>query len=424
MIRDHPIVKTRKLLTDSVIRAAKPGPKPYKLSDSGRLYLLVSTAGKKYWKLNYRLDHRDCTYAIGEYPHVGLQEARELRDAARKLISDGVHPEEHKKEAIRLRRLAEADTFWGVAEEWMAHKSPGWSPYYAKQVKTYLERYVRDGELGALPVSKVVALDVVRLIRGVASRATKSGAERKSVGAPSIAINLRQWCSSVFRYAVLTGRLGTNPIADLQTKDLVIRPPVKNNRPLSPEEIRGLLAKLKEYKGARSVAIATELLLLTFVRTGELRAATWGEFSLSDAVWTIPAARMKVKGVGDHVVPLSLQVIALLRELASFRGCNKTGWLFPNTRQADSCMSATTINRALERMGLNGEGSIGFSAHGFRGTASTLLNEMGFRYSVIESQLAHRDRNQVAATYNKAQYIPERIRMMQKWADYIDTLRF
>ena len=419
---------TSKILTDSAVKAAKPKEKPYKLSDTGRLYLLVSTAGSKYWKWNYRLDEKDCTYTLGEYPDVGLQKARELRDAARKIVAEGIHPADHKKERIRQRKLEAATTFWGVTEEWINFKKPLWSPYYLKQVENFMGRYVRDGELGSIPIGKITSADIVSLVRGVAQRKATVGDERKSGGAPSVAINLRQWCSAVFRFAIVSGKLAVNPIGEIQLKDVVTRPRVKNNRPLKPEEIRDLLKVLKEYKfGTRAVRIAVELLLLTFVRTGELRMATWDEFDLKAGLWTIPAIRMKVKDAGDHVVPLSRQVIALLRELLQMRGQHQTkqkpDWVFPNFRRPEACMSATTVNRALERMGFNGKDSIGFAAHGFRGTASTLLNEQGLRHKVIEFQLAHKEKNKVAGAYNKAEYLDERIAMMQLWADYIDTLR-
>lgn len=420
-------MKTGKLLTDSQVKAAKPQGKPYKLSDSHRLYLLVSAKGAKYWKWNYRLDGKDCTYSLGEYPEVGIQKARELRDAARKLVTEGVHPLDHKKELIRLRKQEAAATFWSVAQDWIAFKRPSWSPYYAKQVDTYMGRYVRDSELGSIPVAKVTTADIVEMVRAVAARSSKGVSERKATGAPTIAINLRQWCSAVFRFAIVAGKLQNNPIGDLQLQDVVIRPKVKNNRPLRPDELRQLLCALDGYKqGTRSVRIAIELLLLTFVRTGELRMATWGEFSLDEGLWTIPSVRMKVKDAGDHVVPLSKQAVRLLRELreiSTFTTSNSSSLLFQNQRRSDSCMSATTINRALERMGFNGKDTIGFAAHGFRGTASTLLNERGFRHKVIEFQLAHKEKNKVAGAYNKAEYLDERVSMMQQWADYVDTLR-
>jgi integrase len=420
-------MKTGKILTDSVVKAAKARDKPYKLSDSGRLYLLVTTAGAKYWKWNYRLDDKDSTYTLGEYPDVGLHKARELRDAAKKLVAEGIHPLDHKKEVLRKRKLETATTLWGITEEWIAFRKPAWSPYYATQVETYMGRYVRDGEIGSRPIRKVTSSDIVTLVRSIATRAKKGDAERKGSGAPTIAINIRQWCSAVFRFAIVSGKLDVDPTASIQLKDVVTRPKVKNNKALKPDEIRTLLSAVSQYRGGRSVCIAIELLLLTFVRTGELRKATWDEFSLDTSIWTIPAARMKVKDAGDHVVPLSKQVVLLLRELKENQGHYlrkpTQDWLFPNTRRPDDCMSATTVNRALERMGLNGKDSMGFAAHGFRGTASTLLNEQGFRHKVIEFQLAHKEKNKVASAYNKAEYLEERISMMQRWSDYIDTLR-
>lgn len=420
---------TGKILTDSVVRAAKPKDKPYKLSDTGRLYLLVTTAGSKYWKWNYRLDGKDCTYTIGEYRDVGLHKARQLRNEVAKLVDEGIHPLEHEKEIQRQRKVDAAATFWGVTEEWIALKKPTWSPATLKQVESFMGRYIRDGDLGSRPIKKITKSDIVGLVRGVAQRTSKLKEERKADGSPIIAKNLWQWCSAVIRNAVLTGYIEISPVYGLKPSEVVTNlPSTKNNRALSRDEIRDLHKALKEYQhGTRAVRIAIELLMLTFVRTGELRMATWGEFSLDTGLWTIPAARMKVKKAGDHLVPLSRQAIELLRELKKINGTPveipKNEWLFPNSRRPDDCMSATTINRSLERMGFNGKGTIGFAAHGFRGTASTQLNEQRFRHKAIELQLAHKEKNKVAGAYNKAEYLEERIAMMQHWADYIDTLR-
>ena len=419
-------MKAAKVLTDTAIKAAKSEDKPYKLYDMRRLYLLVSVAGSKCWKWNYRLDGKDCTFTIGEYPGVGLAKARSIRDEAKKLVDQGIHPLDHKR-TLRLRQKNEAaTTFWGVAKEWIEIKTPSWSPYYAKQVESFMGRYVGDADIGQRSIGSIDARDIYGLVRGVAQRTSKSKDERKSSGAPTLAINLRQWCSAVFRHAIVSGRAKTNPVADLKAGDVIVRPPVKNNRALSPAEISNLLAALCRYRGTRSTRIAVELLLLTFVRTGELRMATWGEFDLKKAIWTIPARRMKIKANGDHVVPLSRQAALLLeelREVNSYPANDRNQLLFPNRVKLDTCISATTINRALEYMKLNGKGTIGFSAHGFRGTASTLLHEMGFRPEVIEVQLAHKESNSVKAAYNKALYLNDRVSMMQKWADYIDTLR-
>jgi integrase len=260
---------------------------------------------------------------------------------------------------------------------------------------------------GALPISQVTAAHILAVMKSAESR-----------GAETIAILIRQWCSQIFRYAVSNLRAESDPAAAL--RGAVIRPKVKHNKSLSKQELAGVLAKLHVFSGERLTAIAMELLMLTFVRTVELRCADWAEFDLKAKLWTVPASRMKMKTA--HIVPLSKQVVALLAELNELTGGK--GWLFPNNRRAKACMSATTINRALERMGLAGKASdLGFSAHGFRGTASTLLHELDFRPEWIELQLAHAPRNKVAAIYNKAQYLNERAVMMQSWADYVDKLR-
>lgn len=426
---EEELKKPPKPLNDSFVKSVKPKDKPTKYGDFGRLYLLVSTAGSKYWKWNYRLDGKDCTYTIGEYPDVGLQKARWRRDEVARLVDQGIHPIDHDKEIRRQRKVDAAATFWGVTEQWIALKKPTWSPATLRQVETFMGRYVRDGELGSRPIKKITKADIVSLVRGVAQRSSKLKEERKADGSPVLAKNLWQWCSAVIRNAVLMGYIEFNPVYGLKPSEVVTNiPETKNNRALSPDEIRDLLKVLKEYQyGTRAVRIAIELLMLTFVRTGELRMATWGEFSLDTGFWTIPATRMKVKKTGDHLVPLSKQAIQLLRELKRINGTPlvkpKNDWLFPNARRPDDCMSATTINRSLERMGFNGKGTIGFAAHGFRGTASTQLNEQRFRHKVIEFQLAHKERNKVTGAYNKAEYLEERIQMMQQWADYIDTLK-
>lgn len=418
-------MKAAKTLTHSAILGAKPKDKPYKLSDTDRLYVLVSVAGKRYWKWNYRLDGKDCTYTIGTFPTVGLAEARERRMAAEKLVKQGIHPADHEEDQRLKAKAEKAATFWSVAEEWINANKIKWSPYYVTQVETFMQRYVRDTAFGKRPIRQITTGELYELVKGVAQRTERKGMERKATGAPTLAILIRQWCGAVFRLAIVSGRADRNPVADLKANDVIVRPKVKNNRALSVQELRDFLKALQGFTGQRTTGIAIELLMLTFVRTTELRAATWGEFDLENAVWTIPAERMKIKDAGDHVVPLASQAVALLKELRGVAGTPKSGplWLFPNYRRESDCMTATTINRALERMGFNGKGSIGFSGHGFRGTASTLLHETGYRPEVIEVQLAHQERNQVKAVYNKAKYLAERTTMMQQWADYIDSLK-
>lgn len=287
-----------------------------------------------------------------------------------------------------------------------------------------MHRYVRDKEIGARPIRQITTPEVYDLITGVATRPERKGMERRQT-APSLAILIRQWCSAVFRLAVISGRADRNPVADLKASDVIVKPKTKNNRALSTTELKSFLKALECFSGTRVTGIAIELLMLTFVRTKELIEATWDEFDLENMIWEIPASRMKIKDVGNHYVPLSPKVVGLLLELLKITGESKSGprYLFRNTRQDARCMSATTINRALERMGFNGKNTIGFSGHGFRGTASTHLHELREADDVIETQLAHREGNTTKLAYNKAKYLPDRVKLMHRWANYITELQ-
>lgn len=418
-------MKASKNLTHSTIQAAKAKDKPYKLSDSDRLYVLVTTKGKKYWKWNYRLDGKDSTYTFGTFPDIGLAEAREKRIDAEKKVKQGIHPADFDKDQILSSKLNKATTLWSVAEEWIENPTIKRSNYYLRQIRSCMQRYIRDMPIGNRPIKEVTTQEMYNLISSIAIRTKRTGLERKTTGAPQVAINMRTWCNAVFRLAKVSGRLTQNPIADLKISDIISKPTVKNNRALSKTELGKLLAALDEFTGRQKTKIAIELLMLTFVRTGELRCATWGEFDLENALWTIPSARMKIKTSGDHLVPLAPQTIALLKQLmkSTELPISNSSLLFPNERNHLEPMTPTTINRALERMNFNGKGTIGFSAHGFRGTASTMLHELGSRSDVIELQLAHQERNSVKAAYNKAQYLAERKELMERWANHIDTLR-
>ena len=257
--------------------------------------------------------------------------------------------------------------------------------------------------VGKLPIRSVSAAHLLEVLNRIEGR-----------GAATVALLVRQWSSAVFRYAVATLRADADPAAAL--KGAIQRPRVQHHKPLTREQIGEFSKALEQYGGYRTTVIALRLMLLTFVRTVELRKAEWHEFDLDRAEWRIPAERMKMRE--SHIVPLSAQAVELLRELNTHTGGRRL--LFPNLRKPNECMTATTLNRALERMGFNGKDSIGFSAHGFRATASTMLNEMGCRADVIERQLAHAERNKVRASYNQAEYLDERRQMMQAWADDID----
>ncbi len=391
-------------LTDAKIRNAKPGQKPIKLADGGGLHLEVRPTGSKLWRYRYRIAGRENVFAMGAYPELSLADARAEHAKAKGLVKQGVHPS-HNRQAERLAsEAANANTFEAIAREWINKKASDWSPYYRRQIERFMGADVFP-YVGRLPIRNVTAAHLLEILHRIEGR-----------GAESVALQVRQWTSAIFRYAVATLRAEADPASAL--KGAIHRPKVQHRKPLTRKEITQFLGALKSYGGYRATVIALRLMLLTFVRTVELRTASWSEFDLDRAEWIIPANRMKMRQ--PHYVPLSRQSVELLRELYTYTGGRE--YLFPNNRTPKTCMTATTLNRALERMGLNGKGSIGFSAHGFRATASTILNEMGFRSDVIERQLAHAERNKVRASYNQAEYLGERKAMMQNWADLIDEL--
>lgn len=385
-------------LTDVQIRTAKPDSKPQKLTDGNGLYLEVRPTGTKLWRYRYRIAGKENVYALGEYPTVGLAAAREARQDARKLVKQGIHPS-HARHRTKAARISEnADTFEAVAKEWMEKTMPSWTPYYQRQVVSMLEANVFP-HIGRLPIRTVTAAQLLQIVRVTGKRA------------PTVAILVRQWCSAIFRYGIATLRADNDPTAALRGS--IVRPRVEHRKPLGKADVRPFMKALDNYQGLAWTATAMRLLMLTFVRPVELRAAEWKEFDLEAAEWRIPAGRMKMRE--SHIVPLSAQATALLKEL---KAAATSHWLFPNVRRPSTFMSGTTLNRALERMGYGGK----FSSHGFRATASTMLNELGYNPDVIERQLAHAPRNKVRASYNRAEYLAERRKMMQGWADYLDGL--
>lgn len=395
-------------LTDIKIRNAKPrqdSKVPLRLADGHGLWLVVASSGAKYWQYRYRIAGKDNTYSFGDYPGIGLSDAREVRKWARGLVKQGIHPSHHRKVELAQTQAENANTFEAVAREWIAQRKGTWSGYYHGQVERAMKCDVFPA-IGSLPIRLVTAAHLLEILKRVEAR-----------GAETVALLIRQWCSAIFRYAVATLRAESDPASAL--KGSIHRPKVVHSKPLSREEIVQFLDALDEYGGYRPTVIALRLLLLTFVRTVELRCATWSEFDLDRAEWRIPGERMKMREM--HIVPLSRQAVVLLRELQTYSG--NQNQLFPNLRRTDACMTATTLNRALERMGFTGKNGIGFSAHGFRATASTMLNEFGYRSEIIERQLAHADRNKVRASYNQAQYMEERKKMMQEWADFLDEIK-
>ena len=391
------------MLTDTGIRNAKQRAKPYKLADGHGLYLEVRPTGAKLWRYRYRIAGKENLFALGEYPTLRLADARDERAAARELVKQGIHPSRQRRSERLVRHAENSNTFEAVAREWMASRGATWSASYAKKVNSFLANNLFP-HIGNLPLRSVTGAHLLKIIRLVEDRDAKS-----------VALLLRQWCSAIFRYGVSTLRADTDPAAAL--KGAIQRPRTKHARPLSPSEISDLATALQNYGGEPTTVIALRLLLLTFVRTKELREAPWAEFNLEGAEWRIPGPRMKMKE--PHIVPLSRQAVKLLRELHGHTGEGK--FLFPNRRNPSTFMSATTLNRALERMGFNGGQSIGFSSHGFRATASTILNEKGiFLSDAIERQLAHAERNKSRASYNQAEHLEERRKIMNRWANMVD----
>jgi integrase len=390
------------MLSDSVVRQAKPALRARKLFDSGGLYLLIALTGGKRWRLKYRFAGKERLLALGTYPDVGLKKARDKRDAARKLIADGIDPGAERKAAKAALRQREGGSFEAVAREWFKKFSAGWAPTHSTTVIKRLERDVFPW-LGTRPAGEIAAPDLLTVLRRVEAR-----------GALETAHRIHQVCGQVFRYAVATGRAQRDPSADLRGA----LPPVREKHHAAitePKQVGALLRAINEYKGSFVTRCALRLAPLVFVRPGELRKAEWREFDLDAATWRIPAARMKMRS--EHVVPLSLQAVEILRELKPLTGAWR--YVFPGARTAGRPMSENAITAALRRMDYTGKQMTG---HGFRTMASTLLNELGWSADAIERQLAHAERDGVRDAYNRAEYLAERKRMMQSWADYLDGL--
>lgn len=390
-------------LTDTAIKNAKPSAKPVKLSDEKGLFLLVAPAGGKWWRLKYRFESKEKLLSLGIYPEVSLKNARQRRDDARKLLANGVDPGSIKKAQKAAKTALAANSFEIVAREWFDKHAPNWKENHSSKIIRRLEVDLFPW-LGVCPVGEITAPDLLAAIRRIESRGALETAHRALAN-----------CGQVFRYAVATGRAQRDTAADLRGS----LPPVKEKHHASitdPKAIGELLRDIEGYQGAFITRCALRLAPLVFLRPGELRKAEWAEIDLDKAEWRIPAARMKMNAV--HIVPLSTQAVAILREIQPLTGEGK--YVFPGARTTTRPMSENAVLAALRRMDYATDEMTG---HGFRSMASTLLNEQGFNRDAIERQLAHAERDGVRAAYNYAEYMPERKRMMQQWADYLDTLK-
>ena len=392
------------LLTDVKLRQAKcpKGQSVLKLHDGEGLYLWVFPNGSKYWRMRYWIEGKEKLSALGVYPQVTLNQARSRRVKMQRQLADGLDPAVARKAEKHARMMAAEGSFEAVAKEWYGKHVHQWSASHTRDVQRRLEANIFPA-LGKRPIAEMEAPELLAALRKIESR-----------GSHDLAHRLLQVCGQVFRYAIATGRCSRDLSKDLYG---ALAPHKKKNQAaVRPEELPELMRAIAGYDrlGSSQVRLALELLALTFVRTGELIGATWDEFDLENAVWCIPAERMKMRA--EHVVPLTRQTIAKLTELKRLSGYSR--FVLPG-RDAAKTMSNGAMLMALKRMGYAGK----MTGHGFRAVASTILNESGqWSADAIERQLAHCERNAVRGAYNRAEYLKERKRMMQWWADYLDSV--
>lgn len=375
---------------------------PYKLFDERGLFLLVTPAGGKWWRLRYKFDGKEKQLSLGVYPDVGLKDARERRDAARKLLADGIDPGENRKAKKAAKQDRAANSFEVVAREWFAKFEPTWAEHHGDRI---IRRFERDifPWIGGKPIADVTAPELLSVVRRIEGRGAIETAHRALAN-----------CGQVFRYAVATGRAMRDPSGDLRGA----LPPVKAEHfaaVTEPKQVAELLRTLYGYQGTLTVASALRLAPLVFVRPGELRKAEWADIDLDAGEWRYHVTKTD----SDHIVPLATQAVAILRELHALTGTGR--YVFPGARTNGRPMSDNAILAAMRRMGIRKDE---MSGHGFRAMARTILDEvLGFRVDYIEHQLAHAVKDPNGRAYNRTAHLDERRKMMQQWADYLDKLR-
>ncbi|PQP01207.1 integrase [Massilia phosphatilytica] len=392
-------------LTDTFVRQVKHSGKPAgdKYTDGLALYLHVKAAGK-YWRMSYRYNGKQRLLALGVYPAVTLARARQLRDDARQLVSAGVDPMAAKRQDRATRILAESSTFESMARAYLVKIAPNRTPSTLEKNTAWLERNVFP-TLGAKPISAISPRDVLAVLQKIEAR-----------GAVESAHKIKQLCGQVFRFAVANGLAERDVTVDLRGA-LTAVPKANYAAITEPDRVGALLRAINAYSGHPYARAALKLTPLLFVRPGELRAAEWAEINLDAAEWRIPGSKMKM-GI-DHIVPLARQAVEVLRSTHALTGQGK--YVFPSIRTNDRCMSENTVNAALRSMGYSKDM---VTAHGFRATARTLLDEvLAERVDLIEHQLAHAVRDPNGRAYNRTAHLQARREMMQRWADYLDELR-
>jgi integrase len=395
---------TNMALTDLAIKRALPGPKILKLSDGGGLQLWITPDGAKRWRLAYRFGGAQKTFAIGVYPEVGLKDARDARETARKTLAHGQDPSQVKKAAKAAQTEAGRNSFAAIAEELLEKKRRDRKAAATLRKFEWFMSFALPA-LGSRPIGEISAREVLTVLKQVEAR-----------GIHETARKLRTAIGDVCRYAIATARAENDPTTAL--RGALVTPTVTPRAAIvAPSAFGGLLRAIEDYQGAFETRAALELLALTFVRPGELRAAEWVEFDLDAAVWEIPAGRMKMRKA--HRVPLARRAMAVLKDVRKSTGQGR--FLFPSVRSVARCMSENTLNAALRRMGFKNED---MTSHGFRASASSMLNESGlWNADAIERQLAHVDGDSVRRAYARAEFWDERVRMMTWWADRCDQLR-
>lgn len=390
-------------LTDTAIRAIKPTSKTAKYFDGGGLYLEVAPSGGKWWRLKYRFQGKEKRISLGTYPTIGLKEARERREDTKKILANGIDPSAQRQAIKASITSIDQDSFEVVTREWFDKHVVNLAPSYSKKVRSLFERQIFP-VLGAKPIAEVEPTDVLSAARHV-----------EQTGAIETAHRLIQICGQVFRYAIATGRTKYDVSTGLHAALPKVN--VKHMATLTDKKRIGqLLRAIDAYGGFFPVRCALKLAPLLFVRPGELQKAEWAEFDLPAAEWRLPASKMKMRQ--RHIVPLSRQALSVLAELQAYTGNGQ--FLFPSIRTTTKPIALESMLVAIRSMGFTQDE---MTMHGFRGMASTLLNEMGYNRDWIERQLAHGERDHVRAAYNYAEHLPERRRMMQEWADYLDELK-
>lgn len=392
-------------LTEAKVRAIRVSGKVEKYADGYGLYIELTKAGSKIWRYKYRFEGKEKRLSFGSWPEVSIKEARDKRDDARRLLRDRQDPARAKK----IQEIAER-TFEEVSREWVDRMRHTWSQ---RHTETVVDRLIANVYpfIGGRTILEISPVDVLELIRRIENR-----------GAHEVAHRVLGICSQIFRYAVASGLVLSDPCRDLKG---TLTPRLKGRFAaiITPEDAGELMVRIEDYQGTAVVRSALAFSALTFCRPGEIRHAEWSGIDFDEKMWRIPATKMKLTKAmkmlkEPHIVPLSTQAVQVLQRIQHFTG--GYSYIFPNPRNKTLPASENAVNVAIRKMGYTKEQ---MTAHGFRSMASTLLNELGFRSDIIEAQLAHVSADKIRAIYNRAQYLEERRDMMQKWGDYLDELK-